>query len=198
MASLRETVKEKPCKKHEDDIRESKAFHKELLQTKVDNLPCKKHGYDIEEVKQIGESTIEMLVYIKNWVMKRDPDMIDTLAQKASPLKMTPLGELFLEVSSAKKAVDNHLDYLIGELEKTKPRKPYDVDENSASVLSENTGGEIFDDIKQYLYESPDIITLIDPESKKEQEIKLSMHLVIRLMGIYLRDKYFERHPDIK
>lgn len=37
--------------------------------------------------------------------MKFDNDMIDKLAKKASPLKMTPLGEVLFEKSSAKKTV---------------------------------------------------------------------------------------------
>ena len=59
--------------------------------------------------------------------MKFDNDMIDKLAKKASPLKMTPLGEVLFEKSSAKKTIDNNIDFLIKELEDINPQTAYEV-----------------------------------------------------------------------
>lgn len=56
----------------------------------------------------------------------------------------------------------------------------------------------MFVEIKQYLYYSPEIIKIKDPQNQEEKEIKLSLQIIIRLMGLYLRDKYLEKYPDIK
>ena len=182
-------------------------YHTRLEDTrdKVDKLPCEKHKDEIRssdqkynELQRIVTSTNDMVVEINKWLMKFDNDMIDKLARKASPLKMTPLGEVLFEKSFAKKAIDNNIDFLIKELEEINPKTAYDVEEESLGYLLRNMGNEMFSEIKQFLYYSPDIIYLKDPSSGEEKEVKLSIQYIIKLMSIYLRDKYLEKYPNIE
>ena len=181
-------------------------YHAKLDETrnKVENLPCDNHNDDIRdsgqrynELQRIVSSTNDMVVEINKWLMKFDNDMIDKLAKKASPLKMTPLGEVLFEESSAKKTIDNNIDFLIKELEDINPQTAYDVEEEALSYLLRNMGSEIFADIKQFLYYSPDTIQLKDPASGEDKAVRLSMQSIIKLMSIYLRDLYLKKHPDI-
>lgn len=154
-------------------------------------------GQRYNELQRIVSSTNDMVVEINKWLMKFDNDMIDKLAKKASPLKMTPLGEVLFEKSSAKKTIDNNIDFLIKELEDINPQTAYDVEEEALSYLLRNMGNEIFTDIKQFLYYSPDTIQLKDPVSGEEKDVRLSMQSIIKLMSIYLRDLYLKKHPNI-
>ena len=181
-------------------------YHAKLEETrnKVDSLPCDKHKDGIRdseqrynELQRIVTSTNDMVVEINKWLMKFDNDMIDKLAKKASPLKMTPLGEVLFEKSSAKKTIDNNIDFLIKELEDINPQTAYDVEEEALSYLLRNMGNEIFTDIKQFLYYSPDTIQLKDPVSGEDKDVRLSMQSIIKLMSIYLRDLYLKKHPNI-
>ena len=181
-------------------------YHTKLeeIKDKVEKLPCDKHKDDIRdsgqrynELQRIVSSTNDMVVEINKWLMKFDNDMIDKLAKKASPLKMTPLGEVLFEKSSAKKTIDNNIDFLIKELEDINPQTAYDVEEEALSYLLRNMGNEIFTDIKQFLYYSPDTIQLKDPVSGEDKDVRLSMQSIIKLMSIYLRDLYLKKHPNI-
>lgn len=177
LEEVRDKVEKLPCDRHKDDIRDS--------------------GQRYNELQRIVSSTNDMVVEINKWLMKFDNDMIDKLAKKASPLKMTPLGEVLFEKSSAKKTIDNNIDFLIKELEDINPQTAYDVEEEALSYLLRNMGNEIFTDIKQFLYYSPDTIQLKDPVSGEEKDVRLSMQSIIKLMSIYLRDLYFKKHPNI-
>lgn len=182
-------------------------YHTRLEDTrdKVDKLPCEKHKDDIHssdqkynELQRIVTSTNDMVVEINKWLMKFDNDMIDKLARKASPLKMTPLGEVLFEKSFAKKTIDNNADFLIKELERINPKTAYDVEEESLGYLLRNMGNEMFAQVKQFLYYSPDTIRLQDPVSGEDKDIRLSIQYIIKLMSIYLRDKYLEKYPNIE
>ena len=181
-------------------------YHTKLeeIKDKVEKLPCDKHKDDIRdsgqrynELQRIVSSTNDMVVEINKWLMKFDNDMIDKLAKKASPLKMTPLGEVLFEKSSAKKTIDNNIDFLIKELEDINPQTAYDVEEEALSYLLRNMGNEIFTDIKKFLYYSPDTIQLKDTFSGEDKDVRLSMQSIIKLMSIYLRDLYLKKHPNI-
>lgn len=177
LEEVRDKVEKLPCDRHKDDIRDS--------------------GQRYNELQRIVSSTNDMVVEINKWLMKFDNDMIDKLAKKASPLKMTPLGEVLFEKSSAKKTIDNNIDFLIKELEDINPQTAYDVEEEALSYLLRNMGNEIFTDIKQFLYYSPDTIQLKDPVSGEEKDVRLSMQSIIKLMSIYLRDLYLKKHHNI-
>ena len=181
-------------------------YHAKLEETrnKVDSLPCDKHKDGIRdseqrynELQRIVTSTNDMVVEINKWLMKFDNDMIDKLAKKASPLKMTPLGEVLFEKSSAKKTIDNNIDFLIKELEDINPQTAYDVEEEALSYLLRNMGNEMFADIKKFLYYSPDTIQLKDPSSGEDKDVRLSMQSIIKLMSIYLRDLHLKKHSNI-
>ena len=90
------------------------------VEEKLNKLPCDVHHDDIsqhkvkyDEINRTVMSTNEMVSEISKWVMKMDNGMIDTLAKKASPLKMTPIGEVLFEKSFSKKAIDENIDFLI-------------------------------------------------------------------------------------
>lgn len=177
LEEIRDKVEKLPCDKHKDDIRDS--------------------GQRYNELQRIVSSTNDMVVEINKWLMKFDNDMIDKLAKKASPLKMTPLGEVLFEKSSAKKTIDNNIDFLIKELEDINPQTAYDVEEEALSYLLRNMGNEMFADIKQFIYYSPDTIQLKDPSSGEDKDVRISMQSIIKLMSIYLRDLYLKKHSDI-
>ena len=140
-----------------------------------------------------------MICHVKSIkLMKFDNDMIDKLAKKASPLKMTPLGNVLFVKSSAKKTIDDNIDFLMEELEKINPTTAYDVEEEALGFLLRNMGHEMFTDIKQFIYYSPDTIELLDPASNTNKAVKLSMQSIVKLMSIYLRDIYLSKHSDIQ
>ena len=91
-----------------------------------------------------------------------------------------------------------NIDFLMEELEKINPTTAYDVEEEALGFLLRNMGHEMFTDIKQFIYYSPDTIELLDPASNTNKAVKLSMQSIVKLMSIYLRDIYLSKHSDIQ
>mgnify|MGYP001530112959 FL=1 len=112
--------------------------------------------------------------------------------------KRQPLGNVLFVKSSAKKTIDDNIDFLMEELEKINPTTAYDVEEEALGFLLRNMGHEMFTDIKQFIYYSPDTIELLDPASNTNKAVKLSMQSIVKLMSIYLRDIYLSKHSDIQ
>jgi hypothetical protein len=59
-------------------------------------------------------------------------------------------------------------------------------------------GNDIFNPVKNYIYYSPDKIERYDPEHGENRMIELSLPALLNVMGVYLRDIYIQRHPEIE
>jgi hypothetical protein len=175
------------------------------MKEKIDSLPCRNNKNVLDKVERglinldkTVKSTNEMVAEICKWIMKNDNNMIDVFVKKQSPSKILPIGYSLLEETNAKKAVDHYMDFLIKELDSENPQAPYDVEDKALTVLMKNISHDLFSEVKSFLYNSPETITLIDPETSEERQIKPSIQIITELMSIYLRDKYLEQHPEIK
>lgn len=152
----------------------------------------------MDTIKNTVNSMNDMLIEITNWLMKFDNSTIDRLAKKNSPLTMTGMGKNLFEQTPAKKTVDENMDFLLGEIDKSAPMTAYDVENVSLNVLLSNMGNDLFAEIKKFIYYSPDKIKVHNPETNAEEEVSPSIMVLAKLMSIYLRDKYLELHPEIK
>ena len=180
----------------------SKYYHSvEAMREKVNRLPCENYANRLNELKEqtrIVSSTHELVVEISRWIARKDKNMIDVLISKSSPYVITQIGFRILDESGGRKIIDDNLDFFIAELEKLNPDTPYDVEDRSVSILFKNVGSEMFKPLKNYIYYSPDKLEVPDPETNGNREVLLSLPGVLNVMGIYLRDKYMNKHPEIE
>lgn len=166
---------------------------------KVDKLPCESHGSSLRslsEIKDVVSSTNDIVTELSKWVMHTDNSMIDILAPKHSPRTMTPLGRKLFEISGAESTVDTNKDFFLNEIEKTIPKTAFDVEDNALEVLLKNLSNDIFQDIKNYIYNEPEIISL-KADNNDSARINLSLSIILRLMAIELRDLYLQKHPEL-
>ena len=110
--------------------------------------------------------------------------MIDpvTVLHKLSPYSLTVEGEKHLIASGGKACIDSNLEYFLSELEKRNPQNALDVENEARDVIWVGSRMPFFNEIKNYIFLDPEGISLIS---------------TIAAMGIYLRDKYFEIHPEL-
>lgn len=71
-----------------------------------------------------------------------------------------------------------------------------DVERYSLRVLNENMQKEIFNGIKDFVYNAPSTMKIQD-ETGEEVDVNVKIETILMIMSIYLRDKYFERHKEI-
>lgn len=170
------------------------------LEKKTDKLPCEKHGesigtlaHNIDSIKETMQSNNGMLVELSRWAMRMDESMIEKLAQKYSPLRMTEAGEFLYKVSGAKEAVGKIATRLITEMEAMRLRTELDVEDKSLDMIIKNSNDSAFDPVKKYVYYSPDTIQV----GNTGETIKFNMLSLMKLMSIDLRDRYLAKHPEI-
>jgi len=59
-----------------------------------------------------------------------------------------------------------------------------------------NLSNDIFQDIKNYIYNEPDEIPL-KTNNNDTVRIRISLTIILRLMAIELRDIYLNKHPEL-
>lgn len=171
---------------------------------KLDKLPCNTHETNIKTVdgsiSKLTESVNsikDMLTEVTKWMMKFDSNTIDVFMQKHSPYQLTPIGKQILDESKGKDTIDSNLDFFIEALENHNPTTAFDVEDRSMDVIINNIGNDIFNDVKNYVYYSPDMKEF-SIEGEDPISVRISMPPLLRSMSIYLRDKYFEKYPNIQ
>ena len=170
------------------------------IRKKVDELPCDAHekkingifgnfGYYAEKtesaishLKDSSEEMRKVLVNISGALINKKMIAPVSVLQKFSPYRLTEDGEKHLVASGGKACIDLNLEFFISELEKRNPQNAYDVENEAGDVILVNSKKPFFKGIKNYIF--------LDPEG-------ISFISTILAMGIYLRDKYFEVHPEL-
>lgn len=188
-------VEDLPCNGHKDPVHDLQD-----VKSKVDNLPCDIHKDSIKELegmKTTVNSINDQVTEISKWIMRLDGGMIDSLARKCSPRKLTKMGRELFDISGGCDVLNNNNAFFISEMEAKQPKTAFDVENVALDVLFSNIGNPIFNGIKNYIYYQPEIIKLRD-DNDTEQDVKISLNIIVRLMSIELRDRYLSIHPEIE
>lgn len=156
-----------------------------------------KYHSSVEDVKETVNSINEQLLEVSKWIMRKDPKAIDIFARKCSPRRMTKIGREVFSDSGAKQALEENLDFFLGLVADKKPQTPYDVEDAALDVVVGNMSNPLFNGIKNFVYYRPEEAEYKDEEGNVVT-VKLEVPIILRLMGIELRDKYLERHPELE
>ncbi len=164
----------------------------EEVEIEVGKKPCETHTREIEAhdsdisaLKCMLKSDTDMLIELSKWAMKADAGMIDRLARKGSPLKMTQAGMELYKASHADEALSKMRGFLLDEMAKSSPRTEYDIEETALDVLLRNVGREELDAVKRYIYYSPSEFA-----TSRGEAVRFDLYSILKLMSIKLRDDY--------
>ena len=163
-------------------------------------VPCDKHHESIQGIQSnmpILKDIKESVRKIEEYIIKNDPNSVDVLLRKCSPYKITNLGEIVLLNSGARECIDLNADYFIGLIEGMNPLVALDVEQYALSVLNDNLKHDYFNTIKNYIYTIPDPVKITDDITGESTDVSIKLENILLIMSIYLRDKYFEKHPEI-
>ncbi|MDO9634215.1 MAG: hypothetical protein Q7J05_04120 [Paludibacter sp.] len=166
---------------------------------KVSSLPCdhpKENIGTLQRENTMLKDIRESVRKIEEYIIRKDSGAIDSLLRKCSPYKITFLGDALLNESGGRSCVDENLEVFIAEIEKLNPLVALDVENYSLSVLNENLKGPLFNNIKNYIYNAPDPVTMTN-EDGSTTDLSIKLEDILMVMSIYLRDKYFEKHTEI-
>jgi len=101
--------------------------------------------------------------------------------QSQSPNALNDHGRKLLMESGIKDIVDSDLVNLIKDVEAKNPQNPLDVENLAFYVLQDKEDEVATKKLKTYIFNNPQI----------------SMDILLLVGSMYLRDKYFEKYPDL-
>lgn len=111
---------------------------------------------------------------------------LDGMIESHSPRTLAEKGNRLLEQSGLKNAVDNHLDELLNFIKEKQPKSLLDIENQSFSSISDSQDKDWMTPVKDFIYNNP-----------KFENTDLNIDVIIFIGGIYLRDKYLEKYPEL-
>ena len=107
--------------------------------------------------------------------------------ESGSAIKINELGYELLKTSFAQKLLDENINSWIIELEKIGFTSPLEVEKGSYTLMLNKMDSPEFEKIQTFTY-----------NNKSFKEMPLVYSDILFVMGLYLRDKYLEKHTEIK
>ncbi|BDQ11693.1 hypothetical protein [Sediminibacterium sp. TEGAF015] len=132
-----------------------------------------------------------LIVYLKS----KDGKMETSLFISKSPIQLTELGKKILVTIGGEDFVNKNLNELITNMDAEGIKTALDCQTFAPIVISKISNHASFNKIKDYAFKNPYYKEKL--EDGQEITIPLDMGTISNIMGIYLRDKYLERHPEL-
>lgn len=145
-----------------------------------------------QSLTTLNGSFNSLVVYLKG----KDGKMDTSLFVSKSPIQLTELGERILVAIGGKVFIDNNAQDLIKEMDMQGIKTALDSQTFAPIVISQASNRASFNHIKDFTFKNP----YYKEKDKNGNEISvpLDMGTITNIMGIYLRDKYLEKHPNLK
>jgi len=109
-----------------------------------------------------------------------------------SPIELNETGLKILDLVGGRKYVDDHKTKLIGLMELKGLESGLDVQTYAMVLILESFEDRGFLPVKNYIFQNP-TYKITDTNI-----ISLDLPFITQVLGIYLRDKYFEKYPGLK
>lgn len=135
------------------------------------------------------------LIILKSVLAMKYKNFKETFSLKFSPRRLNENGEkLFSDIKGAE-FLEKNKDFLFSQIDALKPKTALDV-ENAANIAClSNTDNDIFNGLKNFVYNSPTYM-LEDAENVK-RPYDLDMNDICFVLSLPLRDMYLAEHSEI-
>lgn len=138
-------------------------------------------------LNEIKSDLSKLLVFLTT----KHTDLNSGFFQSRSPIQLTPIGHEVLDKTGGKEYVEKHLDDLIAKMKSQDFKSALDVQSYATSLVIQAFNTDDFIHIRNYLFQNPVYRTV-------DKEIPLNPADLYQIIGIFLRDKYFEKFPALK
>ena len=208
--SIIETIANLPCASHgtliqqvkEDNLVLKKSLekissliisHETSIQVMKEDIVTIKitlgtHGNAIQQMK-------EDIVAVKTFLMTKNPKSSQTFSQKNSPTELNTAGLLLFENLEGKPFLDDNEELFFKAIADKNPKTHLDIETYAFEVLIENANNDIFNNMKDIIY------NMLSMEIKKGDEIEkynVTMNDACYILSIELRNRYIAKFPFSK
>lgn len=141
-------------------------------------------GRKLQILEDLKDTTGKIKVNVKvisDYLTSASGDFDHTELQSYSPLKLTDKGEKLIKEIGFDNVFEKHKDDFCRFIESENPKLKYDVEKAAIKAVSALYNKEYMGFLKVYFYNNP----------------SRNLKNVSPTLGVYLRDKYLEKHPEI-
>lgn len=163
----------------------------DVLTIRVDDLTRRFDSLTIR-LDGLTDRFNNLVIFLK----EKFTDMDISMYLSKSPIQLSETGLRMLERIGGKEYVDSYEVILIAALNNFNPKTALDVQMYAPDVIFKMAESASFNTIKDFLYNNP-YYKETNPEGQ-EIKIRLSLVTATELMGIYLRDKYLNKYPELR
>jgi hypothetical protein len=160
------------------------------VELKIDEFIIPQLIHINQSLATLNGSFNNLLVYLKS----KDDKMDISFFISKSPIQLTELAERILIEIGGKSFIDNNLYDLMKEMDKKDIKTALDAQTFAPIVLSEVSNWPSFNHIKDYAFQNP---YREKDKNGNDLSVPLDMITITNIMGIYLRNRYLEKHSNL-
>lgn len=165
------------------------------LEKRTCNSNCQSHENDISTLKQDLKDIKSDIVTIKSLLVIKHKNAADLFSMKNSPRKLNENGEKLFSDIRGNDFLHENKDFLFAKIDEQQPKTALDVETAANFVCTANTDNEIFNRLKNYVYNSP-TYTIKDKEGN-ERQYDIALSDICFVLSLPLRDMYLKEHKEI-
>lgn len=167
----------------------------EEVENRTCNAACDIHDRDIDVIKGELKSVNENLIKVTSLLLLKYKDAGKLFSAKNSPRQLNEMGKQVLSDIKGMEFLEANKSFLFEGIDDYRPKTALDVENAAHAVCAVSTNYEIFNDIKNFVYNSPSYH--IKDDEGKEKRYDLAMSDVCFVLSLPLRDMYLAAHPEI-
>ena len=156
---------------------------------------CKSHESDINVLKGDLKDIKDDIVVIKSLLIVKHKNAADLFSMKKSPRRLNANGEKLFADINGMDFLQKNKDFLFAKIDEQSPKTALDVETAANFVCTANTDNDIFNGMKNFVYNSPSY-TITDNDGVI-REYDITLPDVCFVLSLPLRDMYLEAHKEI-
>ena len=159
------------------------------------NAACDLHGRDIDAMKSDMRTMKNDLVAIKSLLTMKHKDAASLFSVKNSPRQLNDIGKRVMDDMRGAEFLDAHKDFFFSLIDAYKPQTALDVENAAHAVCVASTNNDMFNGLKNFVYNAPSYI--VKDSNGQEKPYDLSLPDVCFILSLPLRDMYLKEHSEI-
>ena len=160
------------------------------------NAAVETHGKeDIDVIKENMRTMRSDIVAIKSLLTMKHKDAASLFSIKNSPRQLNDMGKRVMGDMKGAEFLDAHKYFFFSLIDAYKPKTALDVENAAHAVCMASTDNDIFNGLKNFVYNSPSY--MVKDANGQERPYDLSLSDVCFILSLPLRDMYLKEHPEI-
>lgn len=135
------------------------------------------------------------VIILKSVIAMKYKNFMDVLSLKHSPRKLNDNGERILSDINGNEFLQKNKDFFFAKIDEQHPKTALDVELAANFVLLSNMSNDIFNELKNFVYNAPTYLMNDDKEGQRPYD--LDMNDICFVLSLPLRDMYLAKHKEI-